>query len=197
MAIKRRKDQVLVFKIVIIGVLTALSIGLSLIKLPITGVSVTLLLPVVIIGAALYGPWVGAWLTVVPNIIAYFTEGALFMAYSPIGGFATILLKGILAGIAAGFIYKALSKKHPMLAITCASVAAPLINTGVFILGSYVLIWDKMIDAALETGIAPEFAGIAIFLGLGFNMVVELILNIVLCPGIFRILQIVTKKKLA
>ena len=194
---KKRKDQDLVFKIVIIGVLTALSVGLSMIKLPITGVSVTLLLPVVIIGAALYGPWVGAWLTVIPNIIAYFTEGALFMMYSPIGGFATIVLKGILAGIAAGFIYKALSKKHPIVAVTLASIAAPLINTGVFVFGSYVLVWDKMIDAALEAGVAHEFASIAILLGLGFNMVVELILNVALCPGIFRILQIVTKKKLA
>ena len=192
----KRTNQELVLKIVVIGVLTALAIGLSLIKLPITGVSVTLLLPVVIIGSALYGPWVGAWLTVIPNIIAYFTEGALFMVYSPIGGFATIVLKGILAGIAGGFIYKALSPKLPMVAITCASVAAPLINTGVFILGSYILIWDKMLEAAVDTGIAPEFAGIAILLGLGFNCVVELILNIVLAPAIFKILQIVTKKKL-
>ena len=176
--------------------MTALAIGLSLIKIPITGVSVTLLLPVVIVGAALYGPWVGAWLTVIPNIIAFFVEGALFMVYSSIGGFATIVLKGILAGIASGFIYKALSKKRPMVAITVASIAAPLVNTGVFILGSYILVWDKMIEAAVDTGIAAEFAGIAILLGLGFNCAVELILNIVLAPAIFKILQIVTKEKL-
>ena len=192
----KRTNQELVLKIVVIGVLTALAIGLSLIKLPITGVSVTLLLPVVIIGAALYGPWVGAWLTIIPNIIAFFVEGALFMVYNPIGGLVTIVLKGILAGIAAGFICKALSKKRPMVAITVASIAAPLVNTGVFILGSYILVWDKMIEAAVEAGVAPEFAGIAILLGLGFNCAVELILNIVLAPAIFKILQIVTKKKL-
>ena len=192
----KRTNQELVLKIVVIGVLTALAIGLSLIKLPITGVSVTLLLPVVIIGAALYGPWVGAWLTIIPNIIAFFVEGALFMVYNPIGGLVTIVLKGILAGIAAGFICKALSKKRPMVAITVASIAAPLVNTGVFILGSYILVWDKMIEAAVEAGVAPEFAGITILLGLGFNCAVELILNIVLAPAIFKILQIVTKKKL-
>ena len=192
----KRTNQELVLKIVVVGVLTALAIGLSLIKLPITGVSVTLLLPVVIIGAALYGPWVGAWLTIIPNIIAFFVEGALFMVYNPIGGLVTIVLKGILAGIAAGFICKALSKKRPMVAITVASIAAPLVNTGVFILGSYILVWDKMIEAAVEAGVAPEFAGIAILLGLGFNCAVELILNIVLAPAIFKILQIVTKKKL-
>ena len=109
----KRTNQELVLKIVVVGVLTAMSIGLSMIKLPITGVSVTLLLPVVIIGAALYGPWVGAWLTVVPNIIACFTEGALFFNWSPVGCVLTLLLKGILAGIASGFIYKHFLKNTP------------------------------------------------------------------------------------
>ena len=188
----KRTNQELVLKIVVVGVLTAMSIGLSMIKLPITGVSVTLLLPVVIIGAALYGPWVGAWLTVVPNIIACFTEGALFFNWSPVGCVLTLLLKGILAGIASGFIYKALSKKHPIGAITCSAVAAPILNSGVFLLGCYIFIWDHMVAEAVAEG----YTAAAVLLGLGFNFVVELILNIVLCPAIFKILQIVTKKKL-
>ena len=193
----KRTNQELVLKIVVIGVLTALAIALCLTPIRITaGVSITLVLPVVVIGAALYGPWIGAWLTIIPNIIAFFVDGALFMTYNPVGGFITILLKGILAGIAAGFICKALQKRLPMVAITCASIAAPIINTGVFLLGSYFLVWDKMVEAAIDGGIAPEFAGIAVLLGLGINFALELILNIVLAPAIFKILQIITKKKL-
>ena len=44
--------------------------------------------------------------------------------------------------------------------------------------------------------VAEGYTAAAVLLGLGFNFVVELILNIVLCPAIFKILQIVTKKKL-
>lgn len=193
----KRTNQELALKIVVIGVLTALAIALCLTPIKITaGVSITLVLPVVVIGAALYGPWIGAWLTIIPNVIAFFVDGALFMTYSPIGGFIVILLKGILAGVAAGFICKALQKRLPMVAITCAAVASPVINTGIFILGSYILIWDKMVEVAVDGGVDPEFAGIAILLGLGINFVLELILNVVLAPAIFKILQIITKKKL-
>ena len=51
----KRTNQELVLKIVVIGVLTALAIALCLTPIRITaGVSITLVLPVVVIGAALY-----------------------------------------------------------------------------------------------------------------------------------------------
>jgi predicted membrane protein len=100
---KKATNQENIKKLVLIGLLTALTIALSYIKIPLVGtVTITLVLPVVVIGAALCGPWVGAWLTVIPNISA-FTEAGIFMVYSPVGCIATLLLKGILAGLAAGF----------------------------------------------------------------------------------------------
>ena len=102
----------LVKKIVLVGILTALSAVLGCIKIPLMGVNITLVLPVVVIGAALYGPLVGAWLTVIPNLITIFTgEAALFMTYRPGWASVIFILKGLLAGLAAGFIYKLLCKK--------------------------------------------------------------------------------------
>ena len=185
-------------KLALIGLLTALTMALSYIKIPIVPqISITLVLPVVVIGAALCGPWVGAWLTVIPNISA-FTEAALFMTYSPVACVITLLLKGILAGLAAGWVYKALCKKHPVGAVTCAAVVAPVINTTVFLLGCLMFVWEPIISAAAETGmdVTSPIAIALIILGMGpINCVCETILNLILCPTILRIIQIASKGK--
>ncbi len=179
-------------KLALVGLLTALTAALSYIKIPLFGtVTITLVLPIVVIGAALCGPLVGAWLTVIPNISA-FGEAGIFMVYSPIGCIATLLLKGILAGLAAGFVYKALSKKHPLGAVTCSAVVAPIVNSGIFFIGCYIFVWDEIIEVAAASGV-----GVAVLiLGLVvINFVAELILNLILCPTILRIIQIASKDK--
>jgi len=187
----RSKNEA-VRKTAIVGLLTALAAVLSLIKIPIVSTAtVTLVLPVVIIGAALCGPLVGAWLTVIPNLLA-FSEAGLFLMYSPAGCVVTLLLKGILAGLAAGFVYKALSKKSPIGAITCAAVAAPVLNSGTFVLGCYLFIWDELVALAGENGVG---IGMLLFGLAGMNFVVELVLNLILCPSILRIVQVIAKKK--
>ena len=186
-----KSNQEAVRKLTLAGLLTALATALSFIKIPILGVSITLVLPVVVIGAALCGPLVGAWLTVIPNILA-FSEAGLFLTYSPAGCVATLLLKGILAGLVAGVVYKALSKKHPIGAVTVSAILAPIINSGVFILGCYIFIWDQLVITAREKGVSIGL----LVLGLGvLNGIIELMLNLILCPAILRVIQIITKKK--
>ena len=188
---QRKQDHEILKKIVAVGLLTALAAVFSMIKIPVASTAtVTLVLPIVVIGAALYGPIVGAWLTVIPTITS-FGEATLFLTYSPIGTGVTLFLKGILAGLSAGLVYKALSSKHPLGAVTCAGIVAPVVNSGIFVLGCYIFIWDELMElaAANGVGIAMLLLGLVVI-----NFVLELILNIVLCPSIFRVIQIVTKK---
>lgn len=179
-------------KLTLVALLTALAAALSFVKIPILGVSITLVLPVVIIGGALCGPLVGAWLTVIPNVIA-FTEAGLFMTYSPVGCMITLLLKGLVAGFVSGLIYKVLSKKHPIGAVTCSAVVAPILNSGIFVLGCYICIWDQLTAVAGEKGVG---IGMLLFGLAGLNFIIELVLNVILCPTILRIIQIASKKKL-
>ena len=185
-------NQESIRKLTLVALLTALATALSFIKIPILGASITLVLPVVIIGGAIYGPFVAAWLTVIPNLIAL-TEAGIFLVTSPGGCVATLLLKGILAGFVSGVVYKALSKKHPIGAVTCAAVVAPVINSGVFVLGCYIFIWDYLVSLAGENGVG---IGLLLFGLAGLNFIIELVLNVILCPSILRIIQIASKKKL-
>ena len=180
-------------KLAFVGLLTALATVLSFIKIPILGASITLVLPVVVIGAALFGPLVGAWLTLIPNLIA-FTEAGIFMVYSPLGCVLTLLLKGILAGLAAGLIYKLLSGRHPVGAVTWSALAAPIINSGIFVLGCYIFIWDQLVSLAGQNGVG---IGLLLFGLAGLNCIIELILNIILCPSILRVIHIFKKKNAA
>ena len=184
-------DPILIRKITLVGLLTALTVALSFVKIPIIGASITLVLPVVVIGAALCGPFVGAWLTIIPNILA-FTEAGIFITYSPAGCVATLLLKGILAGLSAGFVYKLMSARHPIGAVTLSAVVAPTVNSLTFFLGCYIFIWQELIAVAEEKGVG---IGLLVFGLVVLNYIIELILNIVLCPTILRIIKIAEKKK--
>ncbi len=75
--------------------------------------------------------------------------------------------------------------------MTLAAVTAPVVNTGVFLLGCYVFLWDMLMKTAADNGVG---IGMLIFGLAGMNFIVELILNLILCPTIFRIMQIASKK---
>lgn len=182
----------IVKKIVLIGLLTALATAFSFVKIPIAGtVTVNLVLPVVVIGAILCGPEVGAWLTIIPTLTTL-GEASLFLQYSPAGAVLTLFLKGILAGLAAGIAYEVLSKSYPQTAVLCAAVITPIVNSSIFVLGCYVFIWGELVALAAEANVGIG----ALLLGLaGINFVVELIINIVLCPSIIRIIRLASKKE--
>lgn len=188
-----KQKQESVRKLALVGVLTALAAALSFIKIPILGTSITLVLPVVVIGGAICGPLAGAWLTVIPNLLAL-PDSGIFLANSPAGCVATLLLKGLLAGLVSGLLYKALSKKHPIGAVACSAVVAPVINTAVFVLGCFIFIWDELVIRAGDAGVG---IGLLLFGLAGLNFIIELILNVILCPAILRIIQLVKKKKTA
>ena len=187
-----RTNNKFIKKIVLIGLLTALATAFSFIKIPIAGTAtVNLVLPVVVIGAILCGPEVGAWLTIIPTLTT-FGEASLFLQYSPAGAVLTLFLKGILAGLAAGIVYEALSENHPRSAVLWAAVITPIVNSGVFVLGCYVFIWGELVALAAEANVGIG----ALLLGLaGINFVVELVINIVLCPSIIRIIRLASKRE--
>ena len=192
---QRKQNHEFVTKLVLIALFTALTTVFGFVKIPIMGVTVKMDLPILVIGACILGPLVGAWLTVIPTAITFFTgEAALFMTYSPGGTLLTLFLKGILAGLCAGLVHKALSGKHPFGATVLASIVAPTVNSGVFLVGCYVFIWEELLAlaAANGVGIAVLMLGLVII-----NYILELILCVVVCPILMRVIRTVTKNKYA
>lgn len=143
----------------------------------------------VIIGGALMGPWAGAWLGLVFGVTVLISgDAALFFAWNPVATVAIVLLKGILAGLAAGALYRLLEKKNGFLAVLAAAVAYPFVNTGVFFLGSMLCFLDDCVQFAASLGVTGNGPVIIMTVFIGFNFFFELGLDLVLSGVIDRLI---------
>ena len=154
--------------------------------------SISLTLIPVVIGAALCGPLAGAWLGAVAGVIFFATPDAAFwMGLSVPGTIITVMVKGVLSGLCAGLVFKLLEKFNRYLAVVVSAIVCPVVNTGIFLLGSLVFFMDAVSSGAAGEGISIGMYLIVFFVGL--NFVFELIANIAVSPAMVRILDI-TKK---
>ena len=155
--------------------------------------SISLTLIPVVIGATLCGPLAGAWLGGVAGIIFFVTPDAAFwLGLSVHGTIITVMMKGILAGFCAGLAYKLLEKFNRYLAIAVSAVVCPVVNTGIFLIGSLVFFMDTVSMGAVSEEISV-FGYLIIFF-VGLNFVFELVANIALTPAIVRIVDVAKKK---
>ena len=155
--------------------------------------SISLTLIPVVVGAAMLGPWAGAWLGGVSGVIFFATADAAFWFGLNIGGtIITVLTKGVLAGLAAGLVYKALEGFNRYVAIIVAAVACPVVNTGVFLLGCIIFFMDTVQAGAIAEGLSAGAYLILFFVGL--NFVFEFVVNVVVSPAIARIVDIAEGK---
>ncbi len=183
------KNRELTYKLVGTALLTAIVVVLQLVggAIKVGTFSISLVLMPIVVGAALFGIWSGAWLGFVFGVMVMATgDAALFLAVNVPGTIITVLAKGILAGLAAGAVYKLLEKKNKYVATLLASIASPVVNTGVFLIGCSVFFMDTIKTWA---GDAPVFQYMIVGL-VGFNFILELVINLVLNPVIVRIVDI-------
>lgn len=151
--------------------------------------SISLVLVPIVLGAAVCGKGVGAWLGFVFGVVVLFTDSTAFMAVNAYGTVVTVLAKGIAAGLCAGLVYSALSKKNVYAATLAAALVCPIANTGIFLMGCQFFFMDALNSWGAAAGF--ESVGEYIITGmLGINFVAELLVNILLSPIIVRLLKI-------
>lgn len=159
--------------------------------------SVSLVLVPIVIGAALYGRTAGAWLGFVFGLAVLISgDAAAFLTINFVGTILVVLLKGALAGLAAGAVYKAIESKNVTFAVIVSAIVCPVVNTGIFLLGSVVFFMDTMKTWAEGMGFGSNVFGFMIFGLVGANFLFELLVNVVLSPVIVRLIQVGTKAKI-
>ena len=163
---------------------------------PVGGFSISLVLIPIVLGAAVYGPGAGALLGGAFGVIVYINcvtgadpGGAMVFQANPVLCFLVVMGKGILAGWVSGLVYAAMKKWNPHVAILCAAIVCPLVNTGTFIV--CMLTFFKDVLAAWAGGgdiIAYILTGFVLF-----NFVPEMIINIVFGSVGHTIIHVVKK----
>ena len=177
-----------------LAILTALVVILQF--LPVKGpfFLITLTLVPIVIGSALYGAFAGAWLGFIFGVTVLLSgDAAAFLTINIPGTIATVLVKGTLAGLAAGLVYKLASKVNRYFGVICSALVAPVVNTGIFLLGCRLFFMDTVNGWAAASGY--ENVGAYMILSLvGINFLIELGVNMVCSPIILRLINIRKKE---
>ena len=158
--------------------------------------SITLALIPIVVGAAMYGVGAGAYLGAVFSVVVVImciTGGDVggFMVWSanPFMCIVMCTLKGTMAGLCAGAVYKALKEKNKLLAVIMAALVSPIVNTGIFIIGMLLFFRETLAAWAGGSDLLSY-----IILGLtGVNFLIELGVNMILSPVVVKIIDAVQK----
>ena len=185
-------------RLVSLGILSAIIIVLQVIAtyFPTKPFAITLSLIPIIIGSALFDEKAGAFLggvfsavVVIMCVIGADIGGAMVWNANPFMCVVVCMTKGVLAGYVSGLVYRLLNKKNSVLATFVVGVSAPIVNTGIFILG-LVLFFRPILS---EWSGGSDMLYYILFGLTGINFLVELGVNMILCPGIVKILEAIKK----
>ena len=181
----------------LIAIIVVLQMTASMLPTLPGGAKLSFVLIPIVLGAAMYGPGSGAILGAVFGMLAFYysatgadSVGVAIFQVSPIGCFAICVLKSTIAGAAAGLIYRLLKKCNEYLAMLCASIVCPVLNTGIFMASVAVFFRNTSFLSAKET-YTPIISIFGIILV--FNAIPELVINIIFSPAGQRILKSVKK----
>ena len=185
-------NKLRVQKITGIGLFSAAVIILQFVSMSLrfTTFSITLTLIPIVVGAAVYGIGAGAWLGLVFGLAVLLTgDASVFLAISIPGTIITVLLKGVLAGVASGALFRLLEGKNRTVASVAAAMICPIVNSGVFFLGCLTFFMSEIrLWALTDFG---DNAVLYILLGLiGFNFVLEFAINAIFSPTVTYVIGI-------
>lgn len=164
--------------------------------------SISLVLIPIVIGAVLTGPKGGAFLGFVFGAMTYFAgvfgaDGFTQVLFSaqPVATAVICFGKGICAGLCAGLIYRALAKKNVFAASIAAAAVAPIVNTGLFILGGLLLVNGTLSANLANFGAGGQTVVYFLIIGCaGLNFIAEFLVNLVVSPAINTIVRAVGNK---
>jgi hypothetical protein len=110
--------------------------------------------------------------------------------------FMTVLIcvvKGTMAGLVPGIVYTLLKRLNPIFASVVASITAPVVNTGIFAVGC-LLIKEDVISVAGSLGVgADNFITLLFGVLITTNFFVELAINLIFSPALYKVTEIVGK----
>ena len=185
------KNQNFVRNLVGTAILAALVLALQLLlgSLKLGPFNITLTLVPIILGAVLYGPLSAAFLgglfgfLVCISVISGNDAGG-FMLFSqkPVITLALCMIKSTAAGYLSGLV----AKKNATLSLFLAAGIAPVVNTGIFIMGLLLFFQDTLVLWANGQDKVLDFL---LFSILGINFTAEFLVNLVLVPILARILR--------
>ncbi len=198
---RRRKQKQQILYLVQLALLTAVIMALhfSGVAIPAFGTKISLVLIPIALGAMLLGPVAGAVLGFIYGMTVFVSLGVMHM--DPFTGFlfdntpvmAALIctVKTTAAGFIAGWVYRVLSKKSILLAVFVAAALVPTVNTGIFVLGCF-LIYNTISEFIAGADYSAVY--FILILCAGINYLLELAINLIFSPALERLVRLLSKK---
>ncbi|MBO5328115.1 MAG: ECF transporter S component [Clostridia bacterium] len=187
------------FLAVLLALVIVLQVFSGFFKIGTTSLSFVLI-PIVL-GGMILGPLYGAILGVAFGVVVIIDALAgldpftlILLQERPITTVLLCLIKGTAAGYFSGLIYHLIKNKNKLVASFVAAAAAPIINTGIFILGALLM------SETLKNNFVADGQTLMYFLIIvcaGVNFLIELALNLVLAPSINTVENVIEKQLLS
>ena len=188
-----------IIKMVQVAILMAIIVVLQLLSYVIKfgTFNLSLVLIPIVVGAVLFGPKTGAFLGGVFSVVVIIccatgtdVGGAILWNANPWLTALICMVKGVAAGFVAGLIAKAFkNSKIPFVGVLLAAVAAPVVNTGLFLLGLSTCFYDILVAWAGGQAVLYYI----VFGLVGVNFLIEFSINLVLSSTIASIVNAVKK----
>ncbi len=189
MALRTRQNSRLsIERLVYLAILTACVIALQCMASFVFpgAISINLSLVPIAIGAAVCGKFAGGWLGLICGFIVLIDPTtAGFMTLNAWATVLVVLLKGFLSGFLSGLVYSLLERVNRFLAVIAAAVVAPIVNTGIFVIGCLLFFLPLF-----EPEAGGNVVGYVLTAFIGVNLLIEMGLNIVLAPAIHKLISL-------
>ncbi len=164
--------------------------------------SLSLVLIPVVIGSILLGAKGGAVLGAVFGFIVVLqcamgidVGGFILWGINPFLTTLICMVKGTAAGLVPGLLYKLINRERKLNGLhvagaVVAAISAPIINTGLFLVGLSVFFNSTLVEWAGGTNVM-----VYIITGLvGINFLIEFAVNIVISPVVSTVVKAVSKQ---
>lgn len=188
-----------------LAVLTALVIVLQVFGgyFKIGATSLSFVLVPIVLGGMLLGPVAGGFLGGIFGCVVIFDAlGGLdpftmfLLQEQPVFTVLLCLVKGIAAGVVPALAYKFVVKKNKYVAVFLAGALAPLCNTGIFVLGAFLImepINAFLVAAGMDlSGFSAAY--IVFVVCVGVNFFVEFAISLLLSPALYSVTNVVEKQ---
>lgn len=163
-----------------------ITLNFSLIPIAIAGIVLG------VIGGTIVGLCCGVTVFITTAVMGQEPSTVFFFQAQPV--ILTIMCMGktTIAGAMSGLMYKLLEKKNKTLGVYASSLVIPIFNTGIYMLG-IVLMKDA---AAQFLALDSSSAGVVFSVVFGMiwlNFVLEIAVNVVFAPMIYRVIRVIDK----
>ena len=153
------------------------------------------LIPIVL-GAILFGPWVGAFLgfacgvvVLIQVIMGMIPFYVLIWSNDPLATTLTCLVKTTVAGYVSGVLFVIFSKKKMSTAVFIASGIVPVLNTLLFVVGC--LFMKNSVYTIADGQNVLAFILVSL---VTFNFFIEFAINLLVAPALHQVIGVVDRR---